>query len=141
MSINATQVLTALRAANYAVPPDCTAIPALWPHQIPNLRMADVVWALHLEASPASLAVLQTLLPNVKVIPSLGAPKPIMTTRKLNLPSIHLQVHTNPHPPDTSLYRNWHRYRENLPVDVYHRLGGSTRILEGDVRRGLVRVA
>jgi hypothetical protein len=134
-------VLNALQSAGYEVPPDTAALPELWPHQIPNLIMADVVWALRLDGSTESLRVLKTILPRVLVLPTLRAVRPTVTTERVNLPKIHLTVHRNPHPPDTSLHRNWSRYRENLPIDIYRRLGGSSRILDGDIKRGFVKVA
>ncbi len=134
-------VLNVLRQVGYEVPPDTAPLPALWKHQIPNLLMADIIAALRLDGSPASLHTLATLLPKVTVLPHLKATRPTVTTERANLPKIHLKVHNNPHPPNTSLYRNWARYRERMPVDVFRRLGGNTRILEGDIRRGFVKVA
>jgi len=123
------------------VPTDACAVPELWPWQMPWVTMGDIVWALRLEGSARSLWVLRGMLPGVPVEVRVGGVKPIVTTRRLGIPKIHLEVYRNPHLQGTVLYRNWHRYRENMPVDVYRRLGGSSRCLEGDVRRGLVRVA
>lgn len=142
MATDAAHALECLRrAAPAVVPTDAVQLPEFWPHQMPMINMGDVVEALRLDASPRSLCILQTLLPRVQVTPRLAATRPTMTTRRIDLPKIHLTVHRNPHPPETSMHRNWARYRENLPVDIYRRLGGSPRILEGDVRRGYVRVA
>lgn len=135
-------VLECLRRAVPAlVPADAAALPELWRWQMPMVTMADVVQALRLDGTPRSLRILRDLLDTTQVLPHLSAPRPMMTTRKVELPRIHLTVHRNPHPPETTMHRNWSRYRENMPVDVYRRLGGSRRILEGDVRRGYVRVA
>jgi len=142
MVTRAAHILDCLRrAAPALVPADATAVPELWRWQMPMVTMGDVVAALRLDGSPRSLRVLRDLLDNSQVLPRLSAPRPVMTTRRVNLPRIHLTVHRNPHPPSSTMYSNWWRYKDNMPIDVYHRLGGSRRILEGDVRRGYVRVA
>lgn len=145
---NDTQVITRAahildclrRAAPAAVPSDATAVPELWRWQMPHVTMGDVIAALRLDGSPRSLRIIADLLPTTQVTPTLRAPRPKMTTRREDAPRIHLAVHRNPHPPETTMYRNWSRYREGMPIDVYHKIGGSRRILEGDVRRGYVRV-
>lgn len=54
---------------------------------------------------------------------------------------LHLLVHSNPHPPGTRLARQWHKYKDGLPVAAFLELGGSPDVLVGDVRRGYVKVA
>lgn len=139
-------VLECLRAVvPEEVPADAAAVPELWRHQMPWVTMGDVVWALVAEGSGRSLAIVRDLLPGVQVVPRVrgGGVRPRVTTARGGgpMPKIHVVARGNPHPPGTSLHRNWWRYREGLPVDVYRRLGGSPRCLEGDLRRGLVRLA
>lgn len=133
------------RAVPDMVPADAAAVPQLWRHQMPWVTMGDVVWALAAEGSGESLRVLRDLLPGVSVVPRVrgGAVPPRVTTAKNAgfMPKIHVIARGNPHPPGTSLHRNWWRYREGLPVDVYRKLGGSPRCLEGDLRRGLIQLA
>lgn len=141
MVTRAAHVLDCLRrAAPAAVPTDATAIPELWRWQMPHVTMGDVVAALRLDGTPRSLRIIADLLPNTSVVPHLSALRPMMTTRRHSMPRIHLAVHRNPHPPETTMHRNWSRYREGMPVDLYQKIGGSRRILDGDVRRGFVRV-
>lgn len=136
------QVLVALRATiPHAVPADAAALPELWRWQMPDVLTADIVAALALEGSPASLRTLRRLLPTVPVAPRLGAPRPTLTHRPPTVPRIRVVSPRNPHPEGTSMHRNWAKYRENMPVDVYRRLGGSHHCLEGDLRRGLVKLA
>ncbi len=135
-------VLAALRATvPHAVPADATALPELWHWQMPDILAADIIAALARDGSPASVRVLRTLLPDISVTPRLRSPAPALTRRSESMPRIHVVAPRNPHPSGTNLHRNWSRYRENMPVDVYRRLGGSHHCLEGDLRRGLIKLA
>lgn len=105
------------------VPLDAAAgVPALWPHQVRGFRYCDVVLALMGKERD----------PQVDSF-TLSASAPV---RRL-----HLLVHSNPHPPGTRLARQWHKYKDGLPVAAFLELGGSPDVLVGDVRRGYVKVA
>lgn len=123
------------------VPLDASQEPSLWPHQIRQFTVSDVLATLLNAPSEPARAALATLLPDIQLAPGDALQdRPRLASATPSGPRITLVETTSPHPAGTSLDRNFRRYREGSSLSAFKSLRGDLNALKGDIRRGLIRL-